>query len=316
MEHPLNFLSVREIRKITHKSKGTEPAKSSLSFKFFWPSFDQTDNYFTNCLHEELYSGEIEIHSVFESNLRKLLRRGIAQIFIKSPKRIRNNSRKVWFTGENVRPPFRKGYDATISFDQDSHGGSNTYFPLLYMETLFPNNESVVRRGVRVDAAELLKIREMTYGPKKFACAFINNPDPIRLRAIEELKKHGDVEVFGKYAGRPVVSKYEIAKNFQFSLCFENDLYPGYVTEKLLDAYACETVPLYWGDLGSEKHLNREAFVNAKDFETLNDFAKFISNLSAGGYHKIYSRPLYRTLPSKYTLMHALVGERSGNLLD
>lgn len=316
MEHPLNSSPVRKIRKKTQQVKRTESAKSPLSFKFFWPSFDRTDNWFTKCLHEELYSENIEIHSVFESKLSKLLRFGIFQILKKFRKKIGKSSRKVWFTGENVRPPFREGYDATISFDQDSYGGSNTFFPLLYMETLFPTNESEVRRGVRVDAPALLKRREMTYGPKKFACAFINNPHPIRLRAIEELKRHGDVEVFGKYSGRPVVSKYEIARNFKFSLCFENDLFPGYLTEKLLDAYACETVPLYWGDLGSERHLNRDAFVNAKDFETLTDFASFISNLSAADYGEIYAAALFRTLPSKSPLTMALVGRKSSDLLN
>ena len=89
-------------------------------------------------------------------------------------------------------------------------------------------------------------------------------------------------------------------------MCFENDLFPGYITEKLLDAYLCGAVPLYWGDLGNEPHINRRAFINAKDFSSLYDFAKYVGNLSDVEYEKIQSEPLLNSLPSAEKLIKAI----------
>ena len=44
-------------------------------------------------------------------------------------------------------------------------------------------------------------------------------------------------------------------------MAFENDLYPGYVTEKIFDAWLNKTIPI-WRGLDSEEYLNREAFVD------------------------------------------------------
>ena len=143
---------------------------------------------------------------------------------------------------------------------------------------------------------------------EKFACAFISNPEPTRMRALKELSRFGEVEVFGAHTGRPVPNKYQIARDFRFMLCFENDLFPGYVTEKLLDAYLCDTVPLYWGDFGREPHINRKSLVNAADYATLEEFSHVVGNLSDTQYKQIYSQPLLGSLPSIHTLQKALLG--------
>jgi hypothetical protein len=145
---------------------------------------------------------------------------------------------------------------------------------------------------------------------EKFACAFIANPEPTRLRALQALEKYGEVDVFGPYSGITASSKYEIARDYKYTICFENDLFPGYITEKLLDAYVCGTVPLYWGHFGKEAHINRECLVNAADFDSIEDFAYYVSTISPSKYEAIYKTPLLNSLPSSENLMRALVGVR------
>jgi hypothetical protein len=139
-----------------------------------------------------------------------------------------------------------------------------------------------------------------------FTCAFINNPEKNRLSAIELLSHLGKVDVFGSITGKAVEGKFSTAKNYRFVQCFENTLSPGYITEKLLDAYLCGAVPLYWGDLGSEPHINRKAFINAKDFSSLEEFARYVGNLSDEEYEKIHSEPLLNSLPSADELVRAI----------
>jgi hypothetical protein len=144
---------------------------------------------------------------------------------------------------------------------------------------------------------------------KKFVCAFLSNPEPTRLRALDELRKFGEVDLFGTYSGRPVKNKYDLAKNYKFCLGFENDLFPGYLTEKLLDSYTCGTIPLYWGDLGAESHINRKSFINAADFDSIEEFSFYVGHLDETNYEQIFSEPLMTSLPSLLPLTRALLGD-------
>jgi len=283
----------------------------NVQFANFWPGFDERDNFITQVLDGSSLQKDIRVHSVFFSFQEQLWRRFMKAMHLdRYPKKETNGSvRNIWYTGENIRPPAAERFDAFISFDQDSYGGKNTYFPLFYIDLLLETKESIQRRGVSLlNPEKLTDRREPSKEDKRFVCAFLSNPEPTRLRAIEELKKFGEVEVFGPYAGRPVKNKYELAKNYKFCLGFENDLFPGYLTEKLLDAYTCGTVPLYWGDLGRESHINRSSYINAADFASIEEFASYVGHLDARDYDQIFSEPLMNSLPSLLPLKLALLG--------
>ncbi|MFM8979830.1 MAG: glycosyltransferase family 10 domain-containing protein [Planctomycetia bacterium] len=72
-----------------------------------------------------------------------------------------------------------------------------------------------------------------------------------RLQALERARLRG-VECFGK-GHRPVASKHEALAAYAFSVAVENCRQDEYFTEKLIDCFLCETVPIYWGfpSLGS-----------------------------------------------------------------
>jgi hypothetical protein len=283
----------------------------SVKFLNFWPGFDKRDNFITQTLEGSLFEGEIRVHSVFVSFQQQFRQRFARALHFTEPRRSdpRVLIRNIWFTGENIRPPISESFDSYISFDQDSYGGRNTYFPLFYIDLLLGMKESIQRRGVSPLNPEcLMDRREPNKQDKKFVCAFLSNPEPTRLRAIEELRKFGEVDVFGPYVGRPVKNKYELAKNYKFCLGFENGLFPGYLTEKLLDSYVCGTVPLYWGDLGRESHINRSSYINAADFTSIEEFASHVGHLDSRDYDQIFSEPLMKSLPSLLSLKLALLG--------
>ena len=284
---------------------------SNVQFANFWPGFDKSDNFITQVLDGSSLQKDIRVHSVFLSLQERLLRRFTNAMHLAkfSSKSASVSVRNIWYTGENIRPPVAEHFDAFVSFDQDTYGGKNTYFPLFYIDLLLETKESIQRRGVSLPNPEkLITGRAPDLQEKKFVCAFLSNPEPTRLRAIEELRKFGEVDVFGPYAGRPVKNKYELAKNYKFCLGFENDLFPGYLTEKLLDSYSCGTVPLYWGDLGRESHINRNSFINAADFPSIKEFASYVGNLDSSDYEQIFSEPLMKSLPSLLPLKLALLG--------
>jgi hypothetical protein len=285
-------------------------SQTGLIFKNFWPNFDPLDNFLIDAVGNHPPKTQTVIESVFESKSNKAISRilnGVPSL----KKYISNRSelRKVWFTGENIRPPFGTDYDSFISFDQDDYGGKNFYYPLLYCEINFRAKQWTERRGIDFNTQELALPRTRLEGKSKFACAFIGNPEPTRLRAVEALREYGQVDVFGPHSDQAVTSKYEVAKNYRFMMCFENDVYPGYVTEKLLDAYVCGTIPLYRGDFGREFHVNRKSLINANDYSSLHEFAFAVSQIDDFRYNQIFSEPLLNSIPPTEPLIEAITGK-------
>jgi len=92
-------------------------------------------------------------------------------------------------------------------------------------------------------------------------------------------------------------------------ICPENDLFPGYVTEKLLDAYMCDVVPLYWGDLGSDEYINQKSFLNLNNFHSLEDFSSHVADLDELSYTKIYNQPFLKKAVDLIKIKSALTSK-------
>jgi hypothetical protein len=200
--------------------------------------------------------------------------------------------RHLWFTGENVRPPSR-GFDGTLSFDVDTLGGLNAYCPLWWYSvgTLGAAGSLFMEPAPRLE--KLLLPRLGAHRPPEFAAAFINNPQPMRFHAIRALERVGAVEVFGRAVGKTIPNKADLAGRYRYVLCFENDLYPGYVTEKPIEAWSMGAVPLWWGS-DPAGYLNPQALINAADFASLQEFAASVRHLDedADAYQRVIDQPL------------------------
>lgn len=198
----------------------------------------------------------------------------------------------VWFTGENVRPPVGQ-WDGYLSYDVDSLGGLNAYMPLWWHSVgIFGRAESIFTSTMPT-WREALNEREPHGVRPKFACAFINNPEPMRFHAVRALSEVGQVDVFGSAVGNRVPDKSITARDYRFVLCFENDVYPGYVTEKPFEAWATGAIPL-WRGLDPAGYLNSAALLNAVDYPDLGTFADAVSQLNddAQAWAATVSQPL------------------------
>jgi len=67
--------------------------------------------------------------------------------------------------------------------------------------------------------------------------------------------------------------KIQHNNNYKFGIAFENEDYPGYVTEKICDLYKSNCIPIYWGTNKILEDFNPTTFINANDFD---DFDKLI----------------------------------------
>jgi hypothetical protein len=217
----------------------------------------------------------------------------------------------VLYIGENIRPSFsRCAY--SLSFDQDSWQNRNYYLPLWYSRLAWPGYTYVNERndGVNTHGYEaLIPLESLTssrspmpdFQQRKFCAMVAGNPEALRTNLYSFVSAYRRVEGFGKLFQRPLFqSKFNILKDYRFSLCPENSYYPGYVTEKLFDAWFGGTLPIYYGAAAADKTINRLAFLNyADDFDIaglLQRVEMLDSNEAA--YMEIYTQPLLTRPPS------------------
>ncbi len=184
----------------------------------------------------------------------------------------------IWTSGENERPP-TGDWTVYLSHDVDDFGGRNIYLPYWIEATGVYAPPTVNFLGERPTLREMLSPRSVSIGGRpKFACAFLGKAGGLRHHAISALAQLGPVDVFGPAVGRPVPNKFDIARDYQFLLCFENDLYPGYVTEKPFDAWATGAIPLWWGS-DPAGFVNPRAVVNLASFPDLSSFVEYVRRL-------------------------------------
>ena len=88
-----------------------------------------------------------------------------------------------------------------------------------------------------------------------------------------------------QYKG-PVPDKIETIKYSKFNLAFENERFEDYVTEKIFDAMAAGSVPVYSGAPNITDYVPKECFI---DYHQFNDFKKLYQFLSTMDNHTYHS---------------------------
>jgi hypothetical protein len=77
---------------------------------------------------------------------------------------------------------------------------------------------------------------------QRFCCMVVSNPaNRLRGEFFAALSRYRQVESGGKYlnnVGGPVPNKFDFIKQYRFCIAFENAAWPGYTTEKLMEAKA------------------------------------------------------------------------------
>ena len=219
-----------------------------VDFTDFWPGFKKTDNFFYNIL-KKYYRVEITSKPDFlfcSYFSRRHFRYG--------------DCVKILYMGENLVPDFNL-YDYAMGFQHMEFGDRYLRLPhyVLYPEAV----EAALHKHEHDDAYYLSR--------KKFCNRVVSNPESSgeRERMFRALSRLGQVDSGGRYRnniGGPVKDKLAFEREYRFTLAYENSSSPGYVTEKLLQAFAGETVPIYWGDPLVTREFNPEAFINCMDY--------------------------------------------------
>ncbi len=219
----------------------------------------------------------------------------------------------IFIIGESIRPNFLRCKYA-LSHDQDSYYGYNCYLPIWYNKIAWPGFEFISQKKFKnhpheqdgygyISLDSLISKRRLNPGnnKKKFCAIIAANPEALRINLYAFINKvykkvDGYGPMFGKIAATP---KATILQEYKFCLCPENSFYPGYITEKLIEAWYSGTIPIWSGSLSSKRIFNQNAFLNYQKF---NEMDKFIQNIiridqNDEEYTDIFEQPLLLKKP-------------------
>jgi hypothetical protein len=207
------------------------------------------------------------------------------------------------YIGENIRPSYI-GYSHSLSFDYDTYGGRNHRLPLWYSRLAWGGFTEKPRRvgsnnhGYEplIDIKSLTRPRKLDMTNKdKFCVMVAGNPEGLRINLFQSISKYKQVDGYGNMFGRALrSSKFDILPEYKFCLCPENSVYDGYVTEKLIDAYAGGCVPIYSGEMQLDQDFNEFAFLNYYDIGNMDELIRSIKAWDEEDkeYKKLYEEPL------------------------
>jgi hypothetical protein len=236
-----------------------------VEFRDFWGGFEPRNNVFSNLFGQmgniEVVDsgGDVCVFSCFGASHRTF--RGC----------------KVFVTGENRRPNFIDA-DFCIGFD---HVVDDRYlrYPLWAWygwtnQLLHPYDENITEEQTDF-------------------CAFVvSNPDNrIRNQIFKELSRHRHVHSAGRLfnndsigsdgpPGQQSSATVSYMRRFQFTIAAENSSFPGYTTEKLMQAFVAGSIPIYWGDPLVDYDFDPRSFVNFSDYGTVNGLVQAVLELA------------------------------------
>lgn len=138
-------------------------------------------------------------------------------------------------------------------------------------------------------------------------CSFtVSNFNGVKEREnfFHSLSKYKKVLSGGGYlnnVGGAVSDKIEFARKCKFAITFENSY--GLVTEKIQDAFAAKTIPIYWGCKEVTKIYNHKAFINCHDYENFEAVIEKVKQIDEDDelYYEMLSQPAFLDpYPSSY----------------
>lgn len=218
----------------------------------------------------------------------------------------RNKVVKIFYTGENRRP---WNYDAKYALTFDHYDGLEHYRLPLYVLEIWALQNFVNYPPMLIGQMQEPK-------PKTKFCGFVasNGNVPVRNFIFEQLCKYKKVDSAGPVLnntgyviprdGFPgVARKIDWLRDYKFTFCFENSSHPGYITEKIMNAFYARSVPVYWGSTTLECDFNPKAVINYHEGIHLNQFIDRIREIDNNDelYNEMVNQPPFvDNNPNKY----------------
>ena len=127
----------------------------------------------------------------------------------------------------------------------------------------------------------------------------------IRERFFEALSQYKRIESPGRYLNNRDNAenflyfdeqKTDFQRKSKFTLCFESTYHDGFITEKILDAFYADTIPVYYGSSFVNTIFNENAFINVANYPDFDAAINAIQKLDQNDdlYLEMLRQPVFK----------------------
>jgi hypothetical protein len=119
-----------------------------------------------------------------------------------------------------------------------------------------------------------------------------------RLKVIKFFSKTNEIDVYGNdwnkapffpyglykkdiqkvYRG-PIKNRHQKLSEYKFSIAFENSVSPGFIAERIFDAFYAGTIPIYLGAPDITDYIPKDCFIHMRDFKNYAELRAFLKSL-------------------------------------
>ena len=179
------------------------------------------------------------------------------------------------FLGERVSPSYFD-FDYSLSMDIPGYCGKNIYTPLWLLHLL----ESPYVTDFDINSFKF----DLSTNQKRIHKAIFvgNNDHPLRRSLVSKLTTLGiEVDCYGS-SFRPISDKIDLYSKYAFTICPENCWYPGYTTEKIVDSFLANSIPIYWGYLDKKIFPSEGTILLSCESQSLDELSMITQGLGSG----------------------------------
>ena len=267
-----------------------------IQFTDFWGGYDCNYNFWTIVLNN------LNIpYKVVEDDSDILIGSCFGSNFLNKKSR-----KKIYWTGENwfrmdyKHQPINKSildlFDHVYSFDYNNY--PNHFRLPLYLVDTIESRVTSYNDSLRNKTKDQL---HSEFKDRKF-CTFVQGNGNCKFRNdyFDSLNNISKVDSFGSLFNNTGQilnreKKIEKTKEYKFSLAFENSEYDGYVSEKIIDAFKSDIIPIYWGGSKISSEFNDKSFIDVNQLGVERSI-KLITEMSSNFdlYWEYYNQPISR----------------------
>jgi hypothetical protein len=275
-----------------------------VAFAYFWPGFTP-DHFraFFPYVYEKYdlvpsADPQIVFYSVFSPQFRAYAdAREIHPVARLQP----GNYLRVFFTGENFEPDM-DACEFAMTFSALTSHPNHLRLPLWVYEN----------RGWGFGPERLIKPPDADWekiaAEKTRFCNFVYLHEvPFRDAIFRTLSTYKRIDSAGRhlnnmggtgvpYAPSRVAGKIEFFRQYKFTLAIENTIWPGYMTEKLVDPMYAASIPIYVGDPQAKLSFDPASYIDFSCASSLGEMLDRVRNLDNDPslYLKMLAAPFYR----------------------
>ena len=275
-----------------------------VAFAYFWPGFTP-DHFraFFPYVYEKYdlvpsADPQIVFYSVFSPQFRAYAdAREIHPVARLQP----GNYLRVFITGENFEPDMA-ACEFAMTFSALVSHPDHLRLPLWVYEN----------KGWGFGPERLVKSADTDWekiaAEKTKFCNFVYLHEvPFRDAIFRTLSAYGRVDAAGRhlnnmngamvpYAPSRVAGKIEFFRGYKFTLAVENTIWPGYMTEKLVDPMFAGSIPIYVGDPQAKLSFDPSSYIDFANFSSMREMLDHVREVdnTPDLYLKMLAAPFYR----------------------